>query len=209
MSVAIAPMASRARLDHHVISRAHRTARVRSHYLSPPSPVIPRGALPAAKGPRKVRRFPAPPMPATRRAADPSADACVWTDTEETCAVKSKALNTEQCGVPDDAGVRYTVAVAGEASSDVVLFVARRRSRQRKVKAARAVELLEGEDARGSPSAERPSLRKRLTETFDGLAAAVSPRPRDDSHSPGAEDLAALSRALADVAADHAPRRRP
>jgi hypothetical protein len=39
--------------------------------------------------------------------------------------------------------------------------------------AARAVELLEGEDARGSPSAERPSLRKRLTETFDGLAAAV------------------------------------
>ena len=62
MSVAIAPMASRARLDHHVISRAHRTARVRSHYLSPPSPVIPRGALPAAKGPRKV--------PALPRAAD-------------------------------------------------------------------------------------------------------------------------------------------
>ena len=109
MSVAIAPMASRARLDHHVISRAHRTARVRSHYLSPPSPVIPRGALPAAKGPRKGRRFPAPPMPATRRAADPSADACVWTDTEETCAVKSKALNTEQCGVPDDAGLNWNL----------------------------------------------------------------------------------------------------
>ena len=109
MSVAIAPMASRARLDHHVISRAHRTARVRSHYLSPPSPVIPRGALPAAKGPRKGRRFPAPPMPATRHAADPSADACVWTDTEETCAVKSKALNTEQCGVPDDAGLNWNL----------------------------------------------------------------------------------------------------
>ena len=111
MSVAIAPMASRARLDHHVIPRAHRTARVRSHYLSPPSAVIPRnaGALPAAKGPRKVRRFPAPPMPATRRAADPSADACVWTDTEETCAVKSKALNTEQCGVPDDAGLNWNL----------------------------------------------------------------------------------------------------
>ena len=109
MSVAIAPMASRARLDHHVTSRAHRTARVRSHYLSPPSPVIPRGALPAAKGPRKGRRFPAPPMPATRRAADPSADACVWTDTEETCAVKSKALNTEQCGVPDDAGLNWNL----------------------------------------------------------------------------------------------------
>ena len=109
MSVAIAPMVSRACLDHHVISRAHRTARVRSHYLSPPSTVIPRGALPAAKGPRKVRRFPAPPMPATRRAADPSADACVWTDTEETCAVKSKALNTEQCGVPDDAGLNWNL----------------------------------------------------------------------------------------------------
>ena len=109
MSVAIAPMAARARLDHHVISRAHRTARVRSHYLSPPSPVIPRGALPAAKGPRKGRRFPAPPMPATRHAADPSADACVWTDTEETCAVKSKALNTEQCGVPDDAGLNWNL----------------------------------------------------------------------------------------------------
>ena len=109
MSAATTPMASRARLDHHVISRAHRTARVRSHYLSPPSPVIPRGALPAAKGPRKGRRFPAPPMPATRRAADPSADACVWTDTEETCAVKSKALNTEQCGVPDDAGLNWNL----------------------------------------------------------------------------------------------------
>lgn len=48
-------------------------------------------------------------MPATRRAADPSADACVWTDTEETCAVKSKALNTEQCGVPDDAGLNWNL----------------------------------------------------------------------------------------------------
>jgi len=128
MSVAIAPMASRARLDHHVISRAHRTARVRSHYLSPPSPVIPRGALPAAKGPRKGRRFPAPPMPATRRAADPSADACVWTDTEETCAVKSKALNTEQCGVPDDAGLNWNLL--SESQCDLTTIVKFRRNHE-------------------------------------------------------------------------------
>ena len=56
------------------------------------------------------------------------------------------------------------------------------------------------------PSSAEPSLRKRLSETFDGLAAAVSPRPR--SNATEAQDLAALSRPAVGLAAADAQRAR-
>ena len=56
------------------------------------------------------------------------------------------------------------------------------------------------------PSSAEPSLRKRLSETFDGLAAAVSPRPR--SNDTEAQDLAALSRPAVGLAAADAQRER-
>ena len=58
--------------------------------------------------------------------------------------------------------------------------------------AAARAEAIYAQARSAPPSSAEPSLRKRLSETFDGLAAAVSPRPR--SNATEAQDLAALSR---------------